>query len=88
MRSREFQQRSNLVPKHKGWPLNNPERQIVHLKGQIQLLNALIIQLVEVAPLESAGRSPIAERLLSVQRLLGEQTPARAAFESDRKSVV
>jgi len=63
-------------------PLSNPERQIVHLKGQIQLLNALIIQLVEVAPLESTTGSPMVERLLSVQRLLGEHTPARAAFDS------
>ena len=62
--------------------MNTPERQIVHLKGQIQLLNALIIQLVELAPLESSVRSPMVERLLSVQRLLGEQTPARAAFDS------
>ena len=54
----------------------------MHLKGQIQLLNALIIQLVELAPLESSVHSPMVERLLSVQRLLGERTPARAAFDS------
>ncbi len=62
--------------------MTTPERQIVHLKGQIQLLNALIIQLVELAPRESSGRPPMEERLLSVQRLLGDQTPARAAFEA------
>ena len=62
--------------------MTTPERQIVHLKGQIQLLNALIIQLVELAPLESSGRAPMEERLLSVQRLLGDKTPARAAFEA------
>ena len=62
--------------------MNSPERQILQLKGQIQLLNALIIQLVELAPIETSGRSPMVERLLSVQRLLGANTPARAAFES------
>lgn len=62
--------------------MNSPERQVVHLEGQIQRLNALIIQMVELAPLESSGRPLMVERLLSVQRLLGGRTPARAAFEA------